>query len=363
MRRDWKSLLRMVKVSSRCKAGSGNGRPARRQKKMRDIVVIFAVLLTLLGSGSLACRQGSPGEPESIIIGVPPNEQSGLIFIAEDQGFFDKNGLAATVKIYDTALAALDGMQRGEVDVSQSAEFPIVAEALRGRSVSIIASIDRFENIFIAGRKDSGLNTIADLKGKRIGAVPGTLTEFFLARFLSLNGIEPGDVTIVHMGFSESADSLASGTVDAFQVQNKDIPRIREKLGDNLVVWPSQNRQPGFEVISGKTDRVQNNTGTIIKLLKALAEAENYYASQPDKARAIIQRKLNYDDAYMATVAASQHTYSLNLDQSLIIAMEDEARWMMSAGLTAERRVPNFLDYIYEDGLKAVKPEAVNIIR
>ena len=30
---------------------------------------------------------------------------------------------------------------------------------------------------------------------------------------------------------------------------------------------------------------------------------------------------------------------------------------------TKEKNVSNFLDYIYEDGLKAVKPEAVNVIR
>ena len=55
--------------------------------------------------------------------------------------------------------------------------------------------------------------------------------------------------------------------------------------------------------------------------------------------------------------------FSLSLDQSLIAAMEDEARWMIKNNLTTEKQVPNFLDYIYEDGLKAINPEAVNIIR
>ncbi len=36
------------------------------------------------------------------------------------------------------------------------------------------------------------------------------------------------------------------------------------------------------------------------------------------------------------------------------------ARWM---NITAEKQVPNFLDCIYEDGLKTIMPEAVNIIR
>ena len=42
--------------------------------------------------------------------------------------------------------------------------------------------------------------------------------------------------------------------------------------------------------------------------------------------------------------------------------MEDEVRWMISNSLTTEKQVLNFLGYIYEDGLRPVKPEAVNII-
>ena len=75
-----------------------------------------------------------------------------------------------------------------------------------------------------------------------------------------------------------------------------------------------------------------------------------------------MQKRLKLDDAYTATVW-SQNQFSLSLDQSLIAAMEDEARWMIKNKLTNEKKVPDFLDYIYEDGLKAIKPEAVSIIR
>ena len=43
--------------------------------------------------------------------------------------------------------------------------------------------------------------------------------------------------------------------------------------------------------------------------------------------------------------------------------MEDEARWTITNNLTTEKQVPNFSNYIYEDGLRAVKPDAVNIIK
>ena len=70
--------------------------------------------------------------------------------------------------------------------------------------------------------------------------------------------------------------------------------------------------------------------------------------------------KLEWDDAYVAAIWP-HHQFYLTLDQSLITAMEDEARWMIANKLTTEKQVPNFLDYIYTDGLKAIKPGAVRI--
>ena len=43
--------------------------------------------------------------------------------------------------------------------------------------------------------------------------------------------------------------------------------------------------------------------------------------------------------------------------------MEDEAGRAIKSNLIRERTIPDFTNYIYLDGLKAVKPEAVNIIR
>jgi NitT/TauT family transport system substrate-binding protein len=43
--------------------------------------------------------------------------------------------------------------------------------------------------------------------------------------------------------------------------------------------------------------------------------------------------------------------------------MEDEARWMIKNNLTREKQPLDFVNYLYVDGLKAIKPEAVNIIR
>ena len=101
---------------------------------------------------------------------------------------------------------------------------------------------------------------------------------------------------------------------------------------------------------------------TIDRFLRSISQAEEYASRHPEETKAVVKKRLGYNDAYIEKVWGD-NLFSLSLDHSLVAAMEDEARWMIANKLTTEKQVPDFLDYIYLDGLKAIKPEAVSIIR
>ena len=54
--------------------------------------------------------------------------------------------------------------------------------------------------------------------------------------------------------------------------------------------------------------------------------------------------------------------FSVTLDQSLLLTLEDETRWAIKNKLTGRTNIPNYLYHIYLDALHAVTPEAVTII-
>ena len=76
--------------------------------------------------------------------------------------------------------------------------------------------------------------------------------------------------------------------------------------------------------------------------------------NHPNEAKAIVQKKLNYTDAYMAKIWP-KNEFSLTLDQSLVVAMEDEGRWMIANNLTTAKTIPDIRDHIYTKGLEGVK--------
>jgi|WetSurMetagenome_2_1015567.scaffolds.fasta_scaffold14605_4 ABC-type nitrate/sulfonate/bicarbonate transport system substrate-binding protein len=332
-----------------------------REMKRTAIAGILILMALLLASGSLSCSSGGySGPEESITIGTIAWEPSALIYIAESQNYFKAKGLNVTIKSYDTGLATTDAMLNGNVDIAACAEYIITERAFQGENICNLTTIAKSENVFIIGRTDKGVKTDIDLKGKKIGVPRHTIAEFYLGRFLEMHGMSLRDVSIIDILPPQLGDALAGGSVDAVVAWQPYADQIEKQLANKTKKWPAQCGQAMYWNITCLDAFAASRPQLVNRILSSLAQAENYLTLHPDESKTIVQKHLNYDVGYVAA-AWPEHHFSLSLDQPLILAMEDEARWMISNNLTTEKTVPNFLDFIYADGLKAVKPSAFRI--
>ena len=329
------------------------------------IIIVIATALAGLGSWAfLDLRDPSPGTIDSIAIAYSPFESTALFWVAEDQRFFDENGINVTIRKYDSGVATLEGMARGEADVAVGiSEYPLVTKAFQGAKIRALGNIDKGDFIYLVGRRDRGIGDVADLRGKRVGTTFGTIAEFHLGRFLTLHGMDIGDVTLVDVRTPAGwVNAVADGDVDAISTAQPYAYAARDRLGANAIIWPAQSSQPLYALVVSTSDWIDSHPGQVTRFLQALAKAEEYTSAHPAGAKAIVQQRLGLDPGYMDTVW-QQNQYSLTLDQSLILAMEDEARWMIANNMTDEAVIPDFRNYIYTGGLESVKPGSVNIIR
>ncbi|MBI5035375.1 MAG: NrtA/SsuA/CpmA family ABC transporter substrate-binding protein [Chloroflexi bacterium] len=335
-----------------------------RFPQLHEIVQRLVLLLVwiLIVSGAASCSPPIFGKLEPITIGAPPLESSALIYIADHEGMFANYGIQMTMRDYETGAASLNGLDAGEVDIAVPAEYALVGKAFGKDKICVLGSIGKSQYFYIVAREDLGIANFADLKGKKIGVVRNTIAEFYLGRFLERRGILASQVTLVDVNIADSEQVILSGNVDAIMTRPPYIIPIQERLGDSALVWEAQNLQALYAVLIARTDWIADHPELLRQFYRALVQAEEYLVRHPSEAKSIVQTRLKLDDAYMAAVW-SQNQYALSLDQSLIIALEDEARWMIKHNLTNEKTTPNFTEYICEDALKAVKPEAVNIIR
>jgi ABC-type nitrate/sulfonate/bicarbonate transport system substrate-binding protein len=335
-----------------------------KQSYKRFVLITLALsLLVAIGISSSSCQSSnsSSAQPETLTIGsaFPASWQ---FYIAQDQNFFAQNGLNFSNKTYDSSLAALNGFLNGEVDLTVNGDYQLVLQAFAKQNISILASIDKSSVIRLIGRKDKGIEKVTDLKGKRVGVILNSQFQFFLTRFLALQGMDYKDIVPVNVSLAQSTEALIKGDVDAVMTVAPSIGQIQAQLGDNISIWEVQSSQPAFNIILARNDWIAQHPETIKKLLKAIDQADNYSIEHPDEAKAIIRKNIQVNEASIDALWP-QHQLTISLEQSMIVAMQDEARWMIDNNLTQEKQMPNFLNYIYFDGLKAVKPKAIDIIR
>jgi ABC-type nitrate/sulfonate/bicarbonate transport system substrate-binding protein len=334
--------------------------------KRSTIAVVLLGLVLCVAVGVFVISQLTiptkyTGPPAQVTIGTALFEVSGLIWIAEEQGYFAENGLNVTVKIFEAGKFAASALFDGEVDVATASDFVFVGKAMTAERIQTVGSIAKSEDHYLIVRKDSGIRQPSDLKGKKIGLTRQTSAEFYFGRYLQLNGINLGDITIIDLKPTQLEESLAKGDVDAVLVWDPFAYSTEKSLGSNVASWPAQNGQMMYWLLIAKRQYVTEHPELIERLLNSFNQAGQLAVNYPDKAKKIVQNRLHTEDTYVERIWPRLRL-ALSLDQGLIIAMEDESRWMIDSNLISNRKMPYYPDYIYWQSLKKVKPSSVTVI-
>lgn len=335
-------------------------------KKAIVAIITFSIFIVLLAAGIDLYRSfsnpGPAGKPEPVVIGIPTMiDSSMLVYIADEKGYFAANGLDVTINEYEAGLYAVDDLLKDKNDIAVATEFVLVGKILRQEQISTIGSLSKYESHYLIGRKDRGIEEVADLRGKKIGYAKETSGEFYLSRYLELHGISLSEVTLIGVRPSEYAEALENGSVDAMLSWEPYSGITKDHMGNQVVAWPAQSGQLGYWNAICRNDWAAEHPETIHRFLRSIDQAVQFTINHPEEAQAISRGRLNASNTYVRD-SWNNTQYSLSLDQSLITAMEDEGRWMIASNLTGEKTIPDYRDNIYLDGINAVKPESVNII-
>lgn len=319
------------------------------------VLVLVLTVVLILDRG-----RNATGPLEKITIAVSPWPASAALYVAHEKGFFRDEELDATLLSFVSGHLGLDAVLSGKTDFAAAGDTPIARAAVNGKHPAVVATVSKIDRaILIIARKDRGISAPADLKGKKIGLVAGTTAEFFLHIYLATSLIDPKDVRIVNLETKKVVDALLNGEVDAVSTWAPHTIMLREKLGNNALIL----HEPGIYMMTwnivASQDFVKNHPEPVTKFLRAIFRANTFMRDHPDEARAIAAKHIGtnsglYKDEW------KDHDFTAVLDQSLIVNLEDQARWMLKRDGSGQK-TPNFMNFMYTDGLKSIKPESVRI--
>ncbi len=333
------------------------------------IGIIITVVVVILGIGLYWSIQKQPkkytGEiKKEIILGCETSLLPSAVWIAENKGYFQEEGLKVRIKEFGSGRTALSTMlNEGNLDMVTVAQTPVMFNSFSRNDYAIIAAMVYSDNdVKILVRQDKGIKDPSDLRGKKVGITKGSTGHFFLGLFLAHNGLELSEVETIDLEATDLPQALAEGRVDAISTWEPNILNAKSLLGEKVLLLPSEGIfREDFYFVPNR-NFMENNPEILKSFLKAIEKGEEFIQKNREESIDIVCERLKLDKELTASIW-SDFNFELMLDQTILITLEDEARWAIREGLIDKKEIPNYLDFIYMDLLENVKPEAITIIR
>lgn len=188
----------------------------RRWAKYGVVLILIAVLLAAAG-----CRK-----PEERFISIATGGVAGVYYPvggALAEIFNDKvANVTATAEATGASVANVRMLAEGTVELAL-AQNDIAYYAFNGKEM-FTDKITAFkgvatlypEVIQLVTLQGSGINSLADLRGKKVAVgAPGSGTEANARQILAAGGLTYNDLTADYLSFAEAAGSLKDGHIDA----------------------------------------------------------------------------------------------------------------------------------------------------
>ncbi|MEI6841071.1 MAG: ABC transporter substrate-binding protein [Methanomicrobiales archaeon] len=330
-----------------------------------QILGLLVIVIILAGAGAWylqSVQQHTLSPAKHITIDPSPTSASALLLVAKDQGYFAGHGLNVTFKSTPSGSVAMQDLQDRNIDFVLVNEYSLSEPVLYNKSLRAIGTLSESNTIYIVARRDRGIVRIQDLEGKKIGVTKGSITEYFMNRFFVLNGLSSGNVTVTYLPPASIVDALDSGDIDAAVSFEPYVYQMRQKMRENVLVWPANLGQYAqFSLVCSEIT-LQEHPEIVEAVLASVLQAETYVNSHQEEAKKVTRRLTTFDDQYLDQEWQNHH-FSVGLSQSLITSMEDETRWRVRRNLTNATDVPDFSKYISPGTLYRLKPSAVTLIR
>jgi len=173
----------------------------------------------------------------------------------------------------------------GSLDMCGTTLAHAIQSASQDQPVVLVASLCNKCSALVV-RKDSAIRQVKDLKGKKIGYVPGTMHEILLRETLVRNNISPDrDVKLTRVDFFDMGAALAGKNIDAF-LSGEPFPTLAVVQGfGRILSYPYYGESIGT-INAGmlvRRETIDENPELIMELVRAHARSTEYLKMNSDR--------------------------------------------------------------------------------
>lgn len=324
--------------------------------KFITVAIIFLVSIAVFWGIKNALFQNT----SDVKIAVSRTPLSAPIYIADALGYFENAGLNVELIEKDGGNICFDLMMDGGADFATSSDSVIMFNGFKQNNFENIATfVQSNHDVKVFTKKSSGIKNGEGLKGKKVAIVKASASEYFLDLFLAVDGVDYSEVVPVDMPATEMLTALNNNRVDAIVVWEPFAFKVITQENKAMLLLSKSNLYELTFNLLTKKETTLKDPQTSVKVLSALKQAVEYIHTNETKAQQIIIERLGLKQAFIEKIWRD-YLYDLVLNRSLLLTLENEARWAINRQLTDNKKVPDYRQLINPEPLKSVSPYAIS---
>lgn len=272
------------------------------------------------------------------------------LFVAEDQGFFDKRGLDVQLTAAPNPSVMISAIASGSAEVGHTVLIPVLSAWQAGIELSVVAGASAFPSVEppavgVLARKDSGIKSPKDLEGKTVGVVGlQSYHQAMVQRWMGENGSDYGKVRFVEVPFPQMQDLLSSGNVDAVvSVDPFYSKMIKEGTGYDFGNFVA-TMPDGVPIVIFVSSRewAEANPDQVKAFRDALSEAAEFIKANDAEARKSFAKWTKLPERVVATSRWLEFTSVVPAEgvQYWIDMMKEQG--MLSSDVKGEDLIPSY---------------------
>ena len=200
---------------------------------------------------------------------------------AQASGAVEKaTGYKVTFRKLDSGADVIRALASGSVQLGEAGSSPIAAGLSQGVDISLFWILDNINDAeALVARNGSGVNSLADLKGKKIGVPYVSTSHFHTLVALKNAGVNPADVQILNLRPAEVAAAWSRGNIDAAYIWDPVLTKVKQN-GRVLITSGEVAKRTGEATFDGfvvSRKFASANPEFVTHFVKVLAEADADY--------------------------------------------------------------------------------------
>jgi sulfonate transport system substrate-binding protein len=180
---------------------------------------------------------------------------------------------------------ALEFLNAGSLDFGSTAGAAALVSKINGNPIKSIYVYSRPEWTALVTRKDTAINKIEDLKGKRVAVTRGTDPHIFLVRALQSVKLSEKDITLVELQHPDGKTALIRGDVDAWA--GLDPMMAQAEVEDGARLFYRNAAANTWGVLNVREDFLKKNPALVKRVLAVYEAARKYSLANYDEVKRV----------------------------------------------------------------------------